>query len=98
MHNPDLWVKTASVRNVNVERMLAYYNLTKDDLIAWLADNGIKPELTDSVIERISDEAEHAARHVMHACQAVNPYPVGSQEAEMWSNSFRSAYARQNGL
>lgn len=53
-------------------------------------------ELTDEEIERIHDEAEAAAESCWYVGQGRNPYPEGSERAEIWSFAFRQAYAREN--
>ncbi len=57
--------------------------------------------MNDAEVDRIWEEAESAAIHAWGplgspSC-ASNPYPKGSEQAEVWDHAFRSAYANQNG-
>lgn len=59
---------------------------------------GEPTELSDEDIEKIHEEACEAAIHAWGSpTNSRNPYPKGSDAADIWSHSFRNAYARENG-
>ena len=53
--------------------------------------------MPDNEIDAIYEAAYDAAIHAVTPHRVVNPYPEGSERAEVWSQAFRSAYARENG-
>ena len=59
----------------------------------------MEEEITDEEIEAIHDAASEAAIHAWGPAgnSARNPYPPGSERADIWSHAFRNEYARQNG-
>lgn len=54
-------------------------------------------KLSDDRIDEIHDEAAEAAANSWSINSVKNPYPISSEEAEIWAFAFRSAYALENG-
>lgn len=56
---------------------------------------------TDEQIEEAYADAENAAIHAYGPLGAPivarNPYPQGSELADIWYHAFRNFYARENG-
>jgi hypothetical protein len=58
-------------------------------------------KLNDAEIDTIYEQAEQAAINAWGPLgsprRKPNPYPAGSDRAEIWDRAFSRAYARENG-
>lgn len=53
-------------------------------------------ELDDSKIDAIWENAREAAVHAWRGNWPTNPYPDGTDKADIWAHAFRNSYANHN--